>query len=174
MRPEERTPLSGSKLQKQLAEGAKFAVVSALIPPIFVTLMAAGFTAIIGQFYTDAPPLFRFFLVICALPLWIGVAILSRRLLAAIKNYRACLPKDAVRIETDTVSVLTEEFPSANSHSKSKMYVVYLANRGRCVIDSALWCILHEGDEVYVAVVHDTNPRVYGVYSMLTHKIARD
>ena len=174
MRPEERTPLSGAKLQKRIAEGAKAAVVNDLIPSVFVTLMAAGFTAIISRFYSDAPPVLRVILVICALPLWIGVAILLRRLRVAIKNYRACLPKDAVRIETDTVKVLTEEFPSANSHSQSKMYVVYLTNRGRCAIDSALWCILHEGDEVYVAVVDGPQPRVYGVYSTLTHRITKD
>ena len=174
MRPEERTPLSGAKLQKRIAEGAKAAVVNDLIPSVFVTLMAAGFTAIISRFYSDAPPVLRVILVICALPLWIGVAILLRRLWVAIKNYRACLPKDAVRIETDTVRVLTEEFPSSNSHSQSKMYVVYLTGRGRCVINSALWCILHEGDEVYVAVVDSPQPRVYGVYSALTHRIAEN
>ena len=174
MRPEERTPLSGAKLQKRIAEGAKAAVVNDLIPLVFVALMAAGFTAIISRFYSAAPPVFRVVLVICAIPLWIGVAILLRRLWVAIKNYRACLPKDAVRIETDTVRVLTEEFPSANSHSQSKIYVVYLTNRGRCVIDSALWCILHEGDEVYVAVVDVPRPRVYGVYSALTHRIAEN
>ena len=172
MRPEERTPLSEAKLQKRIAEGAKAAVVNDLIPSVFVTLMAAGFTAIISRFYSDAPPVFRVVLVICAMPLWIGVAILSRRLWIAIKNYRATLSVDAIRIETDTVRVLTEEFPSANSHSKSKMYVVYLTDRGRCVIDSALWCILHEGDEVYVAVVDGPQPRVYGVYSTRTHRIS--
>ena len=174
MRPEERTPLSGAKLQKRIAEGAKAAVVIDLIPSVFVTLMAVGFTAIISRFYSDAPPVFRVVLVICAMPLWIGVAILLRRLWIAIKNYRSCLTEDAVRIETDTVKVLTEEFPSANSHSKSKMYVVYLTGRGRCVIDSSLWCILHEGDEVYVAVVDGPQPRVYGVYSTLTHRITKD
>ena len=172
MRPEERTPLSGAKLQKRIAERAKAAVVNDLIPLVFVALTAAGFTAIISRFYSDAPPVFRVVLVICAIPLWIGVAILLRRLWVAVKKYRACLPKDAVRIETDTVRHLTEEFPSANSHSQSKMYVVYLMNRGRCVIDSSLWCILHEGDEVYVAVVDGPQPRVYGVYSVLTHRIS--
>ena len=118
MRLDERTPLSGAKLQKRIAEGAKAAVVNDLIPLVFVALMAAGFTAIISRFYSAAPPVFRVVLVICAIPLWIGVAILLRRLWVAIKNFRACLPEDAVRIETDTVRVLTEEFPSAKSHSQ--------------------------------------------------------
>ena len=174
MRPEERTPLSGARLHKRLMAETRAAVVNALVPLLFVTLLAAGFTAIIAQFYSAAPPVFRVLLVICALPLWIGAAILLHRLLAAIKNYRTSLPEGIIRIETDTVSNLTEEFPSINSRSQSKLYVVYLTNRGRCVIDSALWCILHEGDEVYVAVVHAPDPRVYGVYSTLTHRIARD
>ena len=174
MRPDERIPLSGSKLQKQIAAGAKAAVVNACIPPIFVALLATGLTAIIAQFFHAAPPLLRVFLAICATPLWIGAAILLRRLLSAVKYYRATHAEDAIRIETDTVSDLTEEFPSVNSHSQSKLYVVYLTNRGRCVIDSALWCILHEGDEVYVAVADGITPRVFGVYSTLTHRIAKD
>jgi hypothetical protein len=174
MRPEERTPLSGSGLHKRLMAETRAAVVNALVPLLFVTLLAAGFTAIIAQFYSAAPPVFRVLLVICALPLWIGAAILLHRLLAAMKLYRASLPDGIIRIETDTVSNLTEEFPSVNSRSQSKLYVVYLTNRGRCVINSALWCILHEGDEVYVAVTDDTKPRVFGVYSTLTHRIAKD
>ena len=174
MRPEERTPLSGSRLHKSLMAETRAAVVNALVPLLFVTLLAAGFTAIIAQFYSTAPPVFRVLLVICALPLWIGAAILLHRLLAALKRYRASLPEGIIRIETDTVSNLTEEFPSINSRSQSKLYVVYLTNRGRCVIDSALWCILHEGDEVYVAVADGITPRVFGVYSTLTHRIAKD
>ena len=174
MRQDERTPLSKSKLQKRLIEADKAAAVNAFVPLLFVTLLAAGLTAIICKFFPPAPPLFRFFLVICTVPFWVGVAILLRRALIAIKRYRSDLAEDLLRIETDTVNTLTEEFPSFSSRSQSKVYVVYLTKHGRCTIDSTLWCILHEGDEVHVAVIQRERPEVCGVYSMLTHKFVED
>jgi hypothetical protein len=79
-----------------------------------------------------------------------------------------------VEIVTDRVCDLTEESElhrSGNAAYYDKAYVVYLAERWRCVIGSTLWNILREGDEVYVAIVHDHTPYVYRIYSVKTHRL---
>jgi hypothetical protein len=49
--------------------------------------------------------------------------------------------------------------------------ILYLESYGRNVINSTLWNILKEGDEVYVAIVLTDIPRVYRVYSTKTHRL---
>lgn len=171
MRQDERTPLSRAKLQQQIVEEKKVTAITAFIPLLFVTLLAVGITAWAGSFFAAATPFFRVVLALCALPFWVGAAILLRRALIAVQRYRSDLREDLLRIETDTVNTLTEEFPSFNSRSQSKLYVVYLTKHGRCVIDRTLWHILKEGDKVYVAVTLREKPQVYRVYSTVTHRI---
>lgn len=177
MQMDELTPLSRAKLQQRILEEEKYAVISSVVPILFVTLLAAGFTAAIVKFCAFSPLLLCGFLVIAALPFWVGDAILIYRALKALKRYRADLGRDFLAIEKDTVTELTEESElhrSGNAAYYDKAYVVYLAGHGRCVIGSTLWNILREGDEVYVAVVHREKPGVYRVYSPLTHRIVEN
>lgn len=174
MRDGERTPLSREKLQQQILKGEKYAFISSIIPVLFVTLLAVGFTAGIVTFCAFSPLLLWGFLLIAALPFWIGDAILIYRAWKAVKRYRKDLGRDFVGIETDTVRELTEEselHQSGRMAYRDKAYVVYLEKHGRCVIGSTLWNILQVGDEVYVAVTMRDGTGVYGVYSARTHRI---
>lgn len=171
----ERTPLSKAKLQQKIIEGEKYAFISSIVPVLFVTLLAVGFTAATVKFCAFSPLLLWVFLVIAALPFWIGDAVLIYRAWKALKRYREDLGRDFVVIEADTVRELTEESElhrSGRMAYQDKAYVVYLEKHGRCVIGSTLWGILQAGDEVYVAVTMRAGARVYGVYSTRTHRIA--
>jgi hypothetical protein len=173
MREDERQPLSKAVLQKQIREEAKFSAGSSLIPLLFVTLLAILFTVIVSHI-TEAPPFFWGFLVMGVIPLWAAVAVLAHGTVKAFMLYRRRDRDDLVEIVTDRVCDLTEESElhrSCNAAYQDRAYVVYLAGRGRCVIDSTLWNILKEGDEVYVAIVHDHTPYVYRVYSAKTHRL---
>lgn len=175
MMPDERTPLSSAKLRAQILRDEKYAVISAIVPILFVTLLAAGFTAAVIHFCSVSPLLLGVFLTIGTVPFWVGDAVLLYRAAKTFKRYRGDLGRDLVTIEVDTVSELTEESElhrTGNAAYQDRAYVVYLAGRGRCVIDSTLWNILKEGDEVYVAVVTRTAPRVWRVYAAKTHRIA--
>ena len=174
MRDDERTPLSRAKLQQEIVEGEKYACISSIIPVLFVTLLAVGFTAVIANLRSVATSLFWVFLVIGALPFWVGDAVLIYRAWKALKRYRKDLGRDFVVIETDTVKELTEEselHQSGRMAYRDKAYVVYLEKHGRCVIGSTLWNILKVGDEVYVVVTKHAGTGVYGVYSARTHRI---
>ena len=174
MRDDERTPLSRAKLQKEMLDGEKYAFISSIIPVLFVTLLAVGFTAATVKICATHPLLLWVFLIIAALPFWIGDAVLIYRAWKAIKRYREDLGRDLVVIETDTVRELTEEselHQSVRMAYQDKAYVVYLEKHGRCVIGSTLWNILKVGDEVYVAVTMRAGTGVYGVYSSRTHRI---
>lgn len=175
MQLDERTLLSRAKLQAQILKDEKYAVISAVVPITFVTLLAVGFTAAVIHFCAFSPLLLWSFLLIGAVPFWVGDTVLLYRAGKAFKRYRRDLGRDFVTIETDTVSELTEEselHTNGRAAYPDKAYVVYLAGRGRCVIDSTLWSILREGDEVYVAVIICPAPRVWRVYSAKTHRIA--
>lgn len=177
MRDDEKTSLSRAQLQQQIAEGEKYAFISSLIPTMFVTLLAIGFTVAVCKLYAVALPLFWIFLVIGALPLWVGDAILIYRAWKAFKRYRGDIHQDFLRIETDRVSDLTEETElhhSGRMAYQDRAYVVYLEKHGRVVIDRTLWHILNKGDEVYVAVIQRSKPEVYRVYSTRTHKITEN
>ena len=174
MRDDERTPLSRAKLQQEIVNGEKYAFISSIIPVLFVTLLAVGFTAATVKICAAHPLLLWVFLIIAALPFWIGDAVLIYRAWKAIKRYREDLGRDLVVIETDTVRELTEEselHQSVRMAYQDKAYVVYLEKHGRCVIGSTLWNILKVGDEVYVAVTRRAGAGVYGVYSAQTHRI---
>ncbi|MBQ9152102.1 MAG: hypothetical protein IJX72_07610 [Clostridia bacterium] len=174
MRQDEQTPLSRAKLQQQIVEEKKVTAITAFIPLLFVTLLAIGFTAAVCKLYAVALPLFWIFLVIGALPFWVGVAILLYRAWKAVKRYREDSRRDFLEIETDSVSDLTEETElhhSGRMAYQDRAYVVYLEKHGRCVIDRTLWHILKEGDKVYVAVTLREKPQVYRVYSTVTHRI---
>lgn len=177
MRDDERTPLSRAKLQKEMLDGEKYAFISSIIPVLFVTLLAVGFTAATIKICATHPLLLWVFLIIAALPFWIGDAVLIYRAWKAIKRYREDLGRDLVVIETDTVRELTEEselHQSVRMAYQDKAYVVYLEKHGRCVIGSTLWNILKVGDEVYVAVTLRAKAGVYGVYSARTHRIVEN
>ena len=177
MRDDERTPLSRAKLQQQIVDGEKYAFISSIIPVLFVTLLALGFTAATVKICATHPLLLWVFLIIAALPFWIGDAVLIYRAWKAIKRYREDLGRDLVVIETDTVRELTEETELHHSGRiayPDRAYVVYLEKHGRCVIGSTLWNILKVGDEVYVAVTLRTKAGVYGVYSARTHRIVEN
>jgi hypothetical protein len=174
MRMDERMPLSRAKLQEQILRDEKYAVVSAVVPILFVTLLAVGFTTATVTFCAVSPLLLWVFLIIGALPFWFGDAILLYRAWKAFRRYREDIGRDFVTIGTDTVSELTEESElhrSGNTAYQDKAYVVYLAGHGRCVIGSTLWHILKEGDDVYVAVLNRPRPVVYRVYSKETHRL---
>ncbi len=174
MRDDERTPLSRAKLQQQIVEGEKYAFISSIVPMLFVTLLAVGFTAATIKICAGSPLLLWVFLIIAAFPFWIGDAVLIYRAWKAVKRYREDLNRDFVVIETDTVRELTEEselHQSVRMAYQDKAYVIYLEKHGRCVIDSTLWNILKVGDEVYVAVTRRAKAGVYGVYSARTHRI---
>jgi hypothetical protein len=171
---DERTPLSRAKLQAQILRDEKYAVISAIVPILFVTLLAVGFTAAVIHFCAFSPLLLGILLLIGAVPFWVGDAVLLYRAGKALKRYRRDLGRDFLTIETDTVEELAEESElhrTGNAAYQDKAYVVYLAGRGRCVIGSTLWSILKEGDEVYVAVISCPTPRVWRVYSAKTHRI---
>ena len=177
MKQDERAPLSLSKLKQKITDESKAAAVNALVPLLFVTLLAVGVTACVAHFLSAVPPLLRVVLVCFALPFWLGAAILGYRMGKAMKQYRKDTRQDSLRIVVDTVRDLTEE---AELHHIGRMaypdkaYVVYLENHGRCVIDSTLWNILKEGDEVYVAVAQRETSAVYRIYSTLTHRLIDD
>ena len=69
MRMDELTPLSRARLQQRILKEEKFAVISAAVPILFVTLLAVGFTAATIQFCAFSPLLLWGFLVLAALPL---------------------------------------------------------------------------------------------------------
>ena len=174
MRQDERTPLSRAKLQQQIVEGEKYAFISSIVPVLFVTLLAVGFTAATINICAGSPLLLWVFLMIAALPFWIGDAVLIYRAWKAVKRYREDLGRDFLVIETDTVRELIEEselHQSVRMAYQDKAYVVYLEKYGRCVIGSTLWNILKVGDEVYVAVTMRARAGVCGVYSARTHRI---
>ena len=174
MRMDELTPLSRARLQQRILKEEKFAVISAAVPILFVTLLAVGFTAAVIHFCAFSPLLLWGFLVLAALPFWVGDAVLIYRAWKAFRRYRGDLGRDFLVLETDTVTELTEESElhrSGNAAYYDKAYVVYLAEHGRCVIGSTLWNILREGDEVYVAVTLREKRGVHGVYSAKTHRI---
>ena len=173
MREDERQPLSKAALQKQIREEAKFSAGSSLIPLSAVTLLAILLTVIVSHI-TEAPPFFWGFLVIGVLPVWAVVVYLGTCTVKAFRLYRRACGEDIVEIVTDRVCDLTEESElhrSGNAAYYDKAYVVYLAEHGRCVIGSTLWNILKEGEEVYVAIVHDHTPYVYRIYSVKTHRL---
>lgn len=177
MRDNERTPLSREKLQQQIVEEGKYAFISSLIPLTFVTLLAIGITIAVCHLYSAALVFFWIFLVIGALPFWVGDAILIYRTWKAVKRYRGDLGRDFVVIETDTVTELTEETElhhSGRMAYQDRAYVVYLEKHGRVVIGSTLWNILKESDQVYVAVTQRLKTEVYRVYSTRTHKITEN
>lgn len=173
MREDERQPLSKAALQKQIRKEAKFSAGFSVIPLLFAALPAILFTVIVSHI-TEAPPFFWGFLVMGVIPLWAAVAVLAHGTVKAFMLYRRRDRDDLVEIVTDRVCDLTEESElhrSCNAAYQDRAYVVYLAGRGRCVIDSTLWNILKEGDGVYVAVTLREKRGVHGVYSAKTHRI---
>ena len=172
MREDERQPLSKADLQRKLREEAKFAARYSLIPLIFVTLLAVVFTVIVSGL-ASAPPFFWGFLVLCVLPVWFAVAYLGW---GTVKFFRLCRrshEEGIVEIVTDRVVDLTEEMELHRSGRYAyydNACILYLESYGRHVIDTTLWSILHEGDEVYVALVNYGTPRVYRIYSLKTHR----
>ena len=73
MRMDELTPLSRAKLQQRILKEEKFAVISAAVPILFVTLLAVGFTAAVIHFCAFSPLLLWGFLVLAAFPFWVIV-----------------------------------------------------------------------------------------------------
>ena len=173
MREDERHPLSKADLQRKLREETKFAARYSLIPLFFVTLLAVLFTVIVFNF-TPAPPFFWGFLVLCVLPVWFAVAYLGW---GTVKSFRLCRrahEEGIVEIVTDRVVDLTEEMELRRGGRYAyydNACILYLESYGRHVIDTTLWSILHEGDEVYVALVNYGTPRVYRIYSLKTHRL---
>lgn len=106
MRADERTPLSRAKLQAQILKDEKYAVISAVVPIAFVTLLAVGFTAAVIHFCAFSPLLLGILLLIGAVPFWVGDAVLLYRAGKAFKRYRRDLGRDFLTIETDTVTGL--------------------------------------------------------------------
>lgn len=173
MREDERQPLSKAALQKQIREEAKFSAGSSLIPLLFVTLLAILFTVIVSHI-TEAPPFFWGFLVIGVLPVWAAVVYLGTCTVKAFRLYRRACGEGIVEIVTDRVCDLTEESElrrGARHSYYDNACVVYLEGHGRFVINTTLWNVLREGDEVYVAIVLTDIPRVYRVYSTKTHRL---
>jgi hypothetical protein len=112
--------------------------------------------------------------VIGVLPVWAAVVYLGACTVKAFRLYRRACGEGIVEIVTDRVCDLTEEseLRRGGRHSYyDNACVVYLESYGRHVINSTLWNILKEGDEVYVAIVHDHTPYVYRVYSTKTHRL---
>ena len=68
MRMDELTPLSRARLQQRILKEEKFAVISAAVPILFVTLLAVGFTAVVIHFCAFSPLLLWGFPVPAALP----------------------------------------------------------------------------------------------------------
>ena len=174
MREDERQPLSKTDLQRKLKEEAIFSARLSLIPLSFVTLLAVVFTIIVSGL-ASAPPFFWGFLVLGVLPVWFAVAYLGRGTLKSFRLYRRACEEGIVEIITDKVVDLTEE-QELHNNGRCAYYdnacILYLESYGRHVIDSTLWSILHEGDEVYVALVNYGTPRVYRIYSVKTHRLA--
>ena len=173
MREDERQPLSKADLQRKLREEAKFAARYSLLPLIFVTLLAVVFSVIVVNLI-PAPPFFWGFLVLGVLPVWLAVAYLGW---GTVKSFRLCRrahEEGIVEIVTDRVVDLTEEMELRRGGRYAyydNACILYLESYGRHVIDTTLWSILHEGDEVYVALVNYGTPRVYRIYSLKTHRL---
>ena len=173
MREDERQPLSKSALQKNLREEAKFSAGSSLIPILVVTLVAVMFTVIVSHI-TEAPPFFWGFLVLGVIPVWAVDVYLGTCTVKLFRFYRRACGDGIVEIVTDRVCDLTEE-SELHRGGRYAYYdnacILYLESYGRHVINSTLWHILKEGDEVYVAIVHDHTPYVYRIYSAKTHRL---
>ena len=173
MREDERRPLSKAVLQKQMRDEARYSAMFSVIPVLFVTLLALLFTVMVSKLYA-APPFFWGFLVIGVIPCWVAVAILVYRAVKSVRLYRQASQEDLLEIVTDKVVNLTEEM-ELHRGGRYAYYdnacIVYLEAYGRHVIGSTLWSILHEGDEVYVAVMNREKPGVYGIYSTKTHRL---
>ena len=173
MREDERQPLSKADLQRKLREEARFAARYSLLPLIFVTLLAVVFSVIVVNLI-PAPPFFWGFLVLGVLPVWLAVAYLGW---GTVKSFRLCRrahEEGIVEIVTDRVVDLTEEMELRRGGRYAyydNACILYLESYGRHVIDTTLWSILHEGDEVYVALVNYGTPRVYRIYSLKTHRL---
>ena len=173
MREDERHPLSKADLQRKLREEARFAARYSLLPLIFVTLLAVVFSVIVVNLIT-APPFFWGFLVLGVLPVWLAAAYLGW---GTVKSFRLCRrahEEGIVEIVTDRVVDLTEEMELRRGGRYAyydNACILYLESYGRHVIDTTLWSILHEGDEVYVALVNYGTPRVYRIYSLKTHRL---
>lgn len=172
MRQDERQPLSKADLQRKLKEEALFSARFSLIPLVFVTLLALLLSVIVANLIT-APPFFWGFLVLGVLPVWGVVIYLWTCTVKALRLYRKSCQEGIVEIITDRVADLTEE-QELHRGGRYAYYdnacILYLESYGRHVIDSTLWSILHEGDEVYVALVNYGTPRVYRIYSVKTHR----
>lgn len=173
MRENERQPLSKTALQQKLREEAKFSAGFSLIPLLFVSLLAVLFT-VMDASLTAAPLFFWSFLVLGVLPLWFAVAYLGRGTVKAFRLYRRACEEGMVEIVTDKVVDLTEE-QELHRGGQYAYYdnacILYLERYGRHVIDTTLWNILREGDEVYVAVIRRDSPQVYRIYSVKTHRL---
>lgn len=173
MREDERQPLSKADLQRKLREEARFAARYSLLPLFFVTLLAVVFSVIVVNLI-PAPPFFWGFLVLGVLPVWLAVAYLGW---GTVKSFRLCRrahEEGIVEIVTDRVVDLTEEMELRRGGRYAyydNACILYLESYGRHVIDTTLWSILHEGDEVYVALVNYGTPRVYRIYSLKTHRL---
>jgi hypothetical protein len=173
MREDERQLLSKAALQKQIREEAKFSAGSSLIPLSAVTLLAILLTVIVSHI-TEAPPFFWGFLVIGVLPVWAAVVYLGACTVKAFRLYRRACGEGIVEIVTDRVCALTEEMElhrGGRYAYNDNACILYLESYGRHVINSTLWNILKEGEEVYVAIVHDHTPYVYRIYSVKTHRL---